>query len=134
MKYLLDTNVISELARPHVRAKLIERFEDHGHEVCISALTLHELRYGVARLLDLKRKKALKAFLEDVVLVLPILNYDARAAEWHAYERARLAQGGRTAPFVDGQIAAIAQVNNLTLITLNRRDFTSFAGLEIDTW
>ena len=80
MKYLLDTNVISELARRRVRGSLDQRLEEHGHEVCISSLTLHELRYGIARLLDSKRKKALKAFLEDVVMSLPILNYDARAA------------------------------------------------------
>ena len=134
MKYLLDTNVISELARRRVRGSLDQRLEEHGHEVCISSLTLHELRYGIARLLDSKRKKALKAFLEDVVMSLPILNYDARAAEWHAYERARLVAKGLTPPFIDGQIAAIAQVNDLTLITTNKRDFNSFVGLEIDTW
>ena len=134
MKYLLDTNVISELAEGRVRVGLIHKFDENRHDVCISSVTLHELRYGVAKLMPSKRTQALKAFLEDVVLVLPILNYDARAADWHAYERARLANKGLTPPFVDGQIAAIAHVNNLTLVTSDRRDFASFAGLEMDAW
>jgi predicted nucleic acid-binding protein len=41
------------------------------------------------------------------------------AAEWHAAERARLAALGKTPPFVDGQITAIAYANSLTLVTLN---------------
>jgi tRNA(fMet)-specific endonuclease VapC len=65
---------------------------------------------------------------------LPILPYDEAAAEWHAMERARLAALGRTLPFVDGQIAAIAQTNNLVLVTANAVDFRDFAGLTIEDW
>ncbi len=49
-------------------------------------------------------------------------------------ERARLAAHGRTLPFVDGQIAAIAQTNNLVLVTANAADFRDFAGLTIEDW
>jgi hypothetical protein len=51
---------------------------------------------------------------------VPILPYDDRAAQWHAEERARLYQ--KTPPFIDGQIAAVAVVNELTLITNNLLD------------
>jgi predicted nucleic acid-binding protein len=37
-------------------------------------------------------------------------------------------------PFVDGQIAAIARVQSLVLVTMNHRDFTPFEGLEIESW
>ncbi|ETX01492.1 MAG: hypothetical protein ETSY2_37180, partial [Candidatus Entotheonella gemina] len=43
-----------------------------------------------------------------------IFSYDREAVLWHAEERARLASQGRIPPYVDGQIAAIAVVNNLT--------------------
>ena len=65
---------------------------------------------------------------------LPIFDYDQRAAEWHARERARLAKVGQSPPFVDGQIAAIARVNDLTLVTRNQRDFRWFEGLRLERW
>jgi tRNA(fMet)-specific endonuclease VapC len=65
---------------------------------------------------------------------MPIFDYDAAAAEWHATERARLAAQGWTPPFQDGQIAAIAFVNNLTLVTFNVADFKRFKGLTVANW
>ena len=65
---------------------------------------------------------------------MPILDYDAAAALWHATERARLTAQGWTPPFQDGQIAAIAFVNELTLVTFNRPDFKRFEGLRTTTW
>ncbi len=78
---------------------------------------------------------AIERYLQDVVLAsLPILDYDRAAAEWHALERARLAAAGRTPPFIDGQIAAIARVNDLALVTANRTDFGGFRGLRLAAW
>ena len=65
---------------------------------------------------------------------LPILDYDQRAAEWHARERARLALTGRTPAFANGRIAAIARVNDLTLVTRNQWDFRWFQGLRLEGW
>lgn len=65
---------------------------------------------------------------------LPILAYDAAAAAWHASERARLQAEGRTSPSVDGQIASIARVNGLTLVTSNRQDFAYFDELSLEDW
>jgi tRNA(fMet)-specific endonuclease VapC len=63
------------------------------------------------------RKDALKAYLRDVVQAsFAILPYDEAAAGWHGAERARLEGSGRPAPYVDGQIAAIAHVNGLVLV------------------
>ena len=65
---------------------------------------------------------------------LTVLPYDCETALWHALERARLADLGRTPPFVDGQIAAIAMANNLTLVTRKTNDFADFAGLAVENW
>jgi tRNA(fMet)-specific endonuclease VapC len=65
---------------------------------------------------------------------LTILPYDREAALWHAEETARLAAQGRMPPFIDGQIAAIAIVNRLTLVTRNTDDFADFAGLNVENW
>ncbi len=64
----------------------------------------------------------------------PILAYDEAAADWHGRERARLEALGRTVPFLDGQIASIAQVNGLTLVTFNVKDFARFKDLSATNW
>lgn len=61
-----------------------------------------------------------------------ILEYGRKEAEWHTQERARLAAIGRTPPFVDGQIAAIARQHGLILVTSNTRDSQLFEGLTLE--
>ena len=63
-----------------------------------------------------------------------MLDYDLDGADWHARERARLVAAGKTPPFVDGQIAAIACVNDLTLVTSNLDDFREFGELKVESW
>lgn len=65
---------------------------------------------------------------------MQVLAYDERAAQWHARERARLTAIGKPPPFADGQIAAIATTNGLTLVTLNKSDFSLFADLAVEDW
>ena len=72
--------------------------------------------------------------MDVVEATLPIIGYDADAARWHAEERARLERAGRQVGFADGQIAAIAAVNGLTLVTANARDFKVFRGLRTVDW
>ena len=135
MRYLLDTNIISEPLRPKPNADIMRRLRDHGDEIAIPAPVWHELRFGCARLVPSRRRKAIEHYIEDVVLAsFPVLAYDQRAADWHANERARLSTAGRTPPFVDGQIAAIAHVNGLTLVTTNTSDFQRFKGLQVRSW
>lgn len=84
---------------------------------------------------DLRRREVIVQYLADVVLAtMPILDYDRAAAEWHSTQRARLAARGATPPFADGQIAAIAHVNELILVTFNDADFRQFQGLRVLSW
>jgi tRNA(fMet)-specific endonuclease VapC len=86
----------------------------------------------VRRLPRGKGRTSLEAFLEEVVRpTLPILPYDDRAAAWHGEERARLERAGRAAPFLDGQIAAIAVTCGLALITAKPADFKWCKGLTV---
>ena len=129
MKYLLDTNVVSEPLRPRPTAGVMRRLREHDGEMAIPAPVWHELRFDGARLPPSRR------YLENVVLAsFPVIDYNRAAADWHATERARLSAVGKKPPFVDGQIAAIAFVNNLTLVTLNTRDFAEFDGLRVLNW
>ncbi len=63
-----------------------------------------------------------------------MLPYDEAAAHWHGHERARLDRLGRPAPYVDGQIAAIAFVNDIVLVTANVKDFARFRDVKVENW
>jgi tRNA(fMet)-specific endonuclease VapC len=135
IRYLLDTNVLSEALRPKPDSNVIACLNGRAHESAIPTPVLHELRYGGALLEPSRRRQAIDRFIADVVLrIFTILPYDRPAAEWHAKERARLGRAGRTPPYVDGMIAAIARVNGLVLVTANERDFQAFDGLTIESW
>lgn len=135
VRYLLDTDVVSEPAKPRPNRKVIERFQAHRHEVATASPVWHELLYGCARLPASSRKQSLERYLNEVLApTLVILPYDTAAAAWHAAERARLEARGRTPPFVDGQIAAVARVRGLTLVTHNVGDYDGFDGLVVEDW
>ncbi len=133
--YLLDTNVISEteLMQPH--PNVTARLNQYRGQIVMASVSWHELLYVYHRLPTSKRKQRVNYFITQTVMPhIPVLAYDAAAAEWFAVERARLACMGRTPSYPDGQIAAIAAVNNLTLVTRNTRDFANFTGLKMENW
>lgn len=135
LKYLLDTNIVSEPLRPKPRDGVLQKLRRHEEEIAISSIVWHELRFGVERLPSSRRRDAIERYLDEVVLAtMPILDYDRAAAEWHAKERARLAARGEMPSFADGQIAAIAGVHELILVTLNDADFKRFQGIRVQTW
>ena len=87
------------------------------------------------RLPESQRRAALETYLRDVIAPhVPVLGYEDAAASWHASEQARLTASGTTPSFVDGQIAAIARVHALVLVTANVRHYEGFEGLTIEDW
>lgn len=134
LQYLLDTNVLSEPMRPVPDPGVIDRLTEAGSSIATASLVWHEIQFGWLRLPPGKRRRAIEAILDAMATALVILPYDAGAAAWHARERARLTRTGKPPPFVDGQIAAIAAVNQLVLVTRNVRDFSGFTGLQIESW
>jgi tRNA(fMet)-specific endonuclease VapC len=126
---------LSEAIRSRPDEQVLARLEDHDGELATCAVVWHELCYGSARLPPSRRRRAIETYLEEVVRrALPILPYDEEAAAWHARERARLEKRGRPPSAADGQIAAIARVNDLVLVTANVRDFRRFEGLSVQDW
>jgi tRNA(fMet)-specific endonuclease VapC len=135
LQYLLDTNVVSEPLRPKPRTGVLRKLRLHNGEIAIPSVVWQELLYGIKRLPPSHRRRTLEIYLDEVVLAsMPILDYDRPAAEWHANERARLAERGQMPPFSDGQIAAVAAVNDLTLVTFNDVDFKRFEGIRVVIW
>lgn len=122
---------VSKRPNSHV----VHRIRECAAVCAIAAPVWQELTYGCERLPKGKRRNFLEDYLNIVVRVtFSILPYDEHAATWHGGERARLEADGQTAPFVDGQIAAVAHVNGLVLVTLNDKDFVRFSGLELENW
>lgn len=134
-RFLLDTNILSEPLRPQPNLTVMQQLIDQSEELATAAVVYHEMLFGLRRLPESKRRQAIAAYLEEEVETkLVILPYDAEAANWHAAERARLVRTGRTPPFLDGQIAAIAVVNELILVTNNTSDYVDFQQLQLQNW
>jgi tRNA(fMet)-specific endonuclease VapC len=132
---LLDTSIVSSPISKVPSPEVIKRLDAHGHECAIAAPVWHELIYGCHRMPAGKRRDALEAYLQDVVLTsFPVLSYGEAAAAWHGREQARLDSLGKPAPYADGQIAAIAAVNDLVLVTVNVKDFARFKDLKVENW
>jgi tRNA(fMet)-specific endonuclease VapC len=135
LRFLLDSNTLSEPVRPSPNPQVMRRIEEHRKEMAVAAPVWHELLFGSERLPRSRRRERIESYLWDIVAAsLPILSYDQAAATWHASERARLEAIGRTPPYVDGQIAAIARTNDLVLVTANGADFAGFNGLSVEDW
>lgn len=134
-RFLLDTNILSEATRPQPNNRVMRQLERYTQQIAISSVVLHELMFGCYRLPGSRRRQTLEEYIASLLAKsLPIFSYDLNAADWHAQERARLVLLGRTPPYLDGQIAAIAAVNDLILVTNNTADYADFQNLSIENW
>jgi tRNA(fMet)-specific endonuclease VapC len=126
---------LSEPIKSQPNQRVLDAFSEHDGELATCSIVWHELCHGAARLSASKKRRAIEAYLEEAVRsALPILLYDEEAATWHARERVRLAKRGRPPSAADGQIAAIARVNDLVVVTANLKDFRRFQGLKVENW
>jgi tRNA(fMet)-specific endonuclease VapC len=134
-RYLLDTNVLSEPVRKEPDAAVVAKLRDHGSELATASVVWHEMTSGVRLLRTSRKRSVIERYLTEVVSTsLPILPYDAAAAEWHGEQRAQLSKSGLTPAFADGQIAAVAAVHDLILVTDNVPDFEHYTGLQVERW
>jgi predicted nucleic acid-binding protein len=133
MRYLLDTNAISEPFRPVPSETFLGRLKEHKSSTAISVITWQELVSGAARLPRGRRRAALERYHALVRSAFPMLAFDEAAATWAGREDARLAKQGITVSCEDLQIAAIAAVGGLTLVSADTA-FRRFGDLTIVNW
>lgn len=123
MKYLADTNVLSEPTRPRPNAAVIEWLRHHESELVVSPIVLGELQYGILLLrAGRKRTRLLKWFSEGVKR-FPALDFDTATADAWARLLAQLKQKGQAMPIKDSLIAAVAIKHDLVVVTRNVADF-----------
>ncbi len=135
MRYLLDTNILSEPMRLEANPGVMSRLALDSIFSGTSATVWHELWYGVKSLDDGRRKSGLTSYLDLLVQDgLAVLPYCSKAAEWLAEERVRLRNRGVTAARCDSEIAAVASVNELVVVTRNVGDFALFSDLVVENW
>lgn len=126
MSYLLDTCLVSELTKPQpdagVRAWLGDVAAD---QLFISVITIGELKKGIYKLPDSRRKQALGAWLATLLADYQnnLLPYDLAVAQNWGLLQAQAELAGTPMATLDGQIAATAHTFQLTIVTRNVRDF-----------
>lgn len=125
MRYIADTNVVSELMKPRPNDHVIDWFQDHEGAVYLTAVTVKELYFGMLRLPDGKRKERLRETIRGIVMDCAdkTLPFDAYSGFICAELHAQAAAAGHTATIEDLMIAAIARRNDCVLATRNTKDF-----------
>ena len=127
---MLDTNICIYLMKhqpPQVRARFAKCFVG---DVVISAVTLAELEFGVARSGEARSHN--QALLDGLLEDIPAAPFDAGAAR--AYGPLRAAHQARNKDALDKLIAAHALSLGVTLVTNNEADFLGFSGLGVENW
>jgi predicted nucleic acid-binding protein len=135
---VLDTSVISELMRPlgdpHVLAWVDEL---QAGEVYVTAVTAAELRYGVLRLPDGRRKSGLADRIQHTLaedFAGRILSFDGDASTHYADIVVGREQRGLPITMADAQVAAICRCHTASLATRNTKDFAHTGVNVIDPW
>jgi tRNA(fMet)-specific endonuclease VapC len=130
MRYLLDTNIVSDLVR-NPQGRVAERIFKVGEtQVCTSIIVAAELRYGAEK----KGSPRLSAQLEMVLGALEVLPLDKPADRDYGTVRARLEQAGKPIGANDLLIAAQALALDCVLVTDNVKEFARVKQLRVENW
>ncbi len=130
MRYLLDTNIVSDLVR-NPRGNVMQHIQNIGEtRICTSIIVAAELRYGATKL----GSPRLISQLEAVLDVLDVLAFENPAGTVYGQLRADLEQAGRPIGGNDLLIASQAVALGYTVVTDNEREFGRIEGLPRENW
>ena len=130
MRYLLDTNIVSDLVR-NPQGPVTQRIRQVGEtRVCTSIIVAAELRYGAGK----SDSKQLSERVGLLLSALEILPLEPPADQRYAEVRHHLARQGTPIGPNDLLIAAHALAANLTLVTANTREFERVPSLHVENW
>ncbi len=128
--YMLDTNIVSELAR-NPQGTVAKRIADvEPNAICVSIVTAAELRYGCAK----KGSPKLLAQIEAILGSIPVLALDVPADAEYGAIRAELEVAGKSIGPNDLLIAAHARALEAVLVTANIGEFKRVRDLRVENW
>lgn len=131
MKLMLDTNICIAIIKQKPK-DILDKFSEYQvGDICISSVTLAELRYGVAK--SKHQEKNLVA-LNEFILPLEVVHFDESAAQHYGNLRAFLEQQGTPIGPLDTMIGAHTLSLDLTLVTNNIREFKRIPSLKVIDW
>lgn len=134
MRYLLDTNIISNFTKPTPSSSLVAWMAEQADEdLFISSLTVAEIRKGILEMPQGRRREALDAWFSGVrgpqsLFAGRVLPFDEKAGLVWARLMAEGRAAGRPWSGLDTIVAAVAEANRCIVVTDNEKDF---AGIEI---
>jgi toxin FitB len=121
-RYLLDTNIVSELRKNKPHGAVVGWFSAlHSEQIFVSAVTLGEMQSGVeiVRLQDSLKAAEIESWVDKIAATVQILSIDSACfREW-----GRMMHGKSDYLIEDAMIAATARVHGLTVVSRNERDF-----------
>jgi tRNA(fMet)-specific endonuclease VapC len=130
MRYLLDTNIVSDLVR-NPQGKVARQVRTVGEKnICTSIIVAAELRYGA----DKKGSPRLSSQLDAVLGALEVLPFEAPADASCELLRSRLEKRGTPIGGNDLLIAAQALALGYVIVTDNEREFSRVEGLRVQNW
>jgi len=130
LKYMLDTNIVIYVIKRRP-VEVLEVFNAHAGQMCISSITLAELLHGVEKS-SMITKNLRK--VEDFVSRLEVLPYENTAASHYGDIRTNLERKGTVIGVNDLHIAAHARSEGLILVSNNVREFERVEGLRLENW
>lgn len=129
-RYMLDTNVISDLIR-NPQGRAAKRIATMGEDkICTSIIVAAELRYGCAK----SGSKRLTKAVEDLLGEISVLPFDVPADADYGDIRTSLEAGGTPIGSNDLLIAAHAHATGATMVTANADEFKRVRGLKVENW
>jgi tRNA(fMet)-specific endonuclease VapC len=130
LKFMLDTNIVIYVLKRRP-IELLEVFNRHAGQMCISSITLAELLHGVEKS-SMPDHNLLK--VEDFISRLEVLSYGTKAASHYGEIRADLERKGTPIGVNDLHIAGHARSEGLTLVSNNIREFERVEALRVVNW
>lgn len=130
MRFMLDTNIISDMIRNPAGKAASAAVREGDGALCTSIVVASELRYGCAR----KGSAKLLAKVEELLAELPVLPLDVPVDAEYGALRADLEARGQPIGHNDLFIAAHACALGITLVTANTGEFSRIASLKVENW
>jgi tRNA(fMet)-specific endonuclease VapC len=129
-RFLLDTNILSDLVR-NPQGRVADRIAEVGEAgVCTSIIVAAELRFGAAK----KGSARLTGQLERILSAIDVQPFEAPADNAYALLRAELEAAGAPIGGNDMLIAAQALATDCTVVTDNEAEFRRVSGLRVENW